>query len=34
MKDLWYQLLPPPRITHPYPEQRFAVMTGGRSPVR
>jgi hypothetical protein len=33
-----YRLLrahfPPPRIVHPYPEQRFAVMTRGRSPVR
>jgi group II intron reverse transcriptase/maturase len=26
--------LPPPRIVHPYPEQRFAVMTRGKSPVR
>ena len=26
--------LPLPRILHPYPEQRFAVMTQGRSPVR
>lgn len=34
MKDLWFQLLPPPRIVHPYPEQRLAVMTQGRSPVR
>jgi group II intron reverse transcriptase/maturase len=33
-----YRLLrahfPPPRIVHPYPEQRFAVMTRGKSPVR
>jgi len=33
-----YRLLrahfPPPRIAHPYPEQRFAVMTRGKSPVR
>ena len=34
MKDLWYRLLPSPRIVHPHPEQRFAVMTRGRSPVR
>jgi RNA-directed DNA polymerase len=26
--------LPSPRILHPYPEQRLAVMTQGRSPVR
>jgi group II intron reverse transcriptase/maturase len=26
--------LPHPRILHPYPEQRFDVMTHGRSPVR
>ena len=26
--------LPLPRIVHPYPEQRLAVMTQGRSPVR
>lgn len=33
-----YRLLrahfPPPRIVHPYPKQRFAVMTRGKSPVR
>jgi RNA-directed DNA polymerase len=33
-----YRLLrtyfPPPQITQPYPEQRFAVMTRGKSPVR
>jgi hypothetical protein len=29
--DRW---LPTPRILHPYPEQRLAVMTQGRSPVR
>ena len=33
-----YRLLrahfPLPRIVHPYPEQRFAVMTRGKSPVR
>lgn len=33
-----YRLLrvhfPPPRIVHPYPEQRLAVMTRGKSPVR
>jgi RNA-directed DNA polymerase len=34
MKDLWYRYLPPPKIHHPYPEQRFLVMTRGRSPVR
>jgi RNA-directed DNA polymerase len=28
---LW---LPPPRILHPWPEQRFAAITQGRSPVR
>ena len=26
--------IPLPRIVHPYPEQRLAVMTQGRSPVR
>jgi hypothetical protein len=26
--------LPPPRIYHPYPEQRLAVFIRGRSPVR
>jgi len=26
--------LPTPRIVHPYPNQRFSVMTQGRSPVR
>jgi len=34
MKKLWYHYLPPPKIYHPYPEQRFVVMTRGRSPVR
>ena len=33
-----YRLLrihfPPPRIVHPYPDRRFAVMTQGKSPVR
>jgi group II intron reverse transcriptase/maturase len=29
--DRW---LPPARITHPWPEQRFAATTQGRSPVR
>lgn len=28
------QRLPTPRITHPYPDQRLCVSTGGRSPVR
>jgi group II intron reverse transcriptase/maturase len=31
LADLW---LPPPRILHPWPEQRFAAITQGRSPVR
>ena len=26
--------LPPARITHPWPEQRFGVRTRGKSPVR
>jgi len=31
LADLW---LPLPRILHPWPEQRFAAITQGRSPVR
>ena len=31
LADLW---LPPPRIMHPYPNQRLYVNTQGRSPVR
>jgi group II intron reverse transcriptase/maturase len=31
LADRW---LPQPRILHPWPEQRFAVITQGRSPVR
>ena len=31
LADLW---LPPLRIVHPWPEQRFAATTQGRSPVR
>jgi group II intron reverse transcriptase/maturase len=31
LAKLW---IPPPRILHPYPEKRLAVMTRGRSPVR
>jgi group II intron reverse transcriptase/maturase len=31
LTDLW---LPQPRIQHPWPEQRFAAITQGRSPVR
>src|SRR5512135_3042487 len=31
LADRW---LPQPRILHPWPEQRFAAVTQGRSPVR
>ncbi len=31
LADRW---LPLPRILHPWPEQRFAAITQGRSPVR
>jgi hypothetical protein len=31
LADRW---LPEPRILHPWPEQRFAAITQGRSPVR
>ena len=31
LTKLW---IPPPRILHPYPEKRLAVMTRGKSPVR
>ena len=31
LADQW---LPQPRILHPWPEQRFAAITQGRSPVR
>ena len=34
MDRLADQWLPLPRILHPWPEQRFAVITQGRSPVR
>ncbi len=34
MRRLLWKYLPRERILHPYPEQRFAVMTRGRSPVR
>ena len=34
MELLAEQWLPLPRILHPWPEQRFAVITQGRSPVR
>ncbi len=34
MRRLADQWLPQPRILHPWPEQRFAAITQGRSPVR
>jgi len=34
MERLIGQWLPPARISHPYPEERFDVRTQGRSPVR
>jgi RNA-directed DNA polymerase len=34
MARLANRWLPPPQILHPWPEQRFAVITQGRSPVR
>ena len=34
MNRLATRWLPPPRILHPYPDERFAVRTRGRSPVR
>ena len=34
MRRLLWKYLPMERILHPYPEQRLAVMTRGRSPVR
>ncbi len=34
MGHLADQWLPQPRILHPWPEQRFAAITQGRSPVR
>jgi group II intron reverse transcriptase/maturase len=34
MRRLLYTYFPTTRILHPYPEQRLAVMTRGRSPVR
>jgi RNA-directed DNA polymerase len=34
MERLADQWLPQPRILHPWPEQRFAAITQGRSPVR
>src|ERR1035441_2999856 len=34
MMRLADQWLPQPRILHPWPEQRFAAITQGRSPVR
>lgn len=34
MLCLVHRWLPPPRIVHPYPEQRLGVWTRGRSPVR
>ena len=34
MRRLLWKYLPRERILHPYPEQRLAVMTRGRSPVR
>ena len=34
MDRLAKRWLPPPRIVHPYPNQRLCVTTGGRSPVR
>lgn len=34
MDRLADQWLPLPRILHPWPEQRFAAITQGRSPVR
>jgi hypothetical protein len=34
MNRLSIRWLPPARITHPYPEQRFDAQTQGRSPVR
>ena len=33
MRRLSARYLPPPRVLHPWPEQRFAVRTRGRSPV-
>ena len=34
MNRLAARWLPPPRILHPYPDERFVVRTQGRSPVR
>ena len=34
MNRLATRWLPPPRILHPYPDERFVVRTRGRSPVR
>jgi hypothetical protein len=34
MNRLAARWLPPPRILHPYPDERFHVRTQGRSPVR
>ena len=34
MNRLAARWLPPPRILHPYPDERFHVRTRGRSPVR
>jgi hypothetical protein len=34
MDRLATRWLPPARVLHPYPEQRFDVRTSGRSPVR
>jgi hypothetical protein len=34
MQRLMSKWIPPVRIYHPYPQERFGVMTQGRSPVR
>ncbi len=34
MHRLAHRWLPPPRILHPWPDERFDVLTQGRSPVR
>jgi RNA-directed DNA polymerase len=34
MNRLAARWLPPPRILHPYPDERIVVRTRGRSPVR
>jgi hypothetical protein len=34
MKDLEQRWLPPARVQHPWPDERFDVRTRGKSPVR